>query len=171
MSKKGMDVLLSAWAELLERYPNIVLLSLGGEQVPDAVRERTLAWQGQILFVLNTENVLPYYQAADIFVLPSLAEGLSNALLEAQACGLPSVVTAVGGNTDVVRDGENGLVVTANQSAALADALVRLIEDKNLRESMSKAARERITAFSIYEVARQYDKLYQDLLVENRRLM
>ncbi|MCH7761418.1 glycosyltransferase, partial [candidate division TA06 bacterium] len=72
-------------------------------------------------------------------VLPSLAEGLPNALLEAQACGLASVVTRVGGNSEIVSHGENGLVVEAGDASGLASALTTLIDDPASRATMGRS--------------------------------
>jgi glycosyltransferase involved in cell wall biosynthesis len=164
MEKKGMGVLLEAWAEFAERFPNVLLLSLGGTEVPPALAEQASCWGEQVRFVLNTDQVLPYYQAADIFVLPSLAEGLSNALLEAQACGLACVVTDVGGNIDVIKHGQNGLVVKAGDVTALAAALVQLIEDEALRKTMGHKARAASAYFVISRIAKQYTELYGELI-------
>ncbi|HLC17189.1 MAG TPA: glycosyltransferase [Thermodesulfovibrionia bacterium] len=79
-------------------------------------------------FVLNQpDGVLPYFQAADLFVLPSFAEGLSNALLEAQTCGLPAVATHVGGNSDIIQENVNGLLIEPGNVKQLADSLSTLI--------------------------------------------
>jgi glycosyltransferase involved in cell wall biosynthesis len=93
---------------------------------------------------------------ADIFVLPSYFEGLSNSMLEAMAAGLPVVVTRVGGLPDVVRDEREGLLVDPRDITALHGALARLVLDENLRESLGRTARNTAARF---EVEAAVDKL------------
>ncbi|MCK4659045.1 MAG: glycosyltransferase [Phycisphaerae bacterium] len=88
-----------------------------------------------------TENVLDWYRAADLFVLPSRSEGLCNALLEAMACGLGVVATDVPGNREVLHHGETGLLVPLGEAAAFGVALRRLVEDAELRRRIGQAAR------------------------------
>jgi glycosyltransferase involved in cell wall biosynthesis len=78
--------------------------------------------------------------AGDVFVLPSLSEGLPTVVCEAMNCGLPVVATAVDGTPEAVRDGETGLLVPPRDPAALADALGRLLDDADLRGRMAEAA-------------------------------
>lgn len=90
------------------------------------------------------DEIRAAYGHADIFVLPSWAEGLPNALLEAMACGLPPVVTSVGGMVDVVEHGVSGLLVPSRDAQALADALADLLTDETRRRRMGSAARLRV---------------------------
>jgi colanic acid/amylovoran biosynthesis glycosyltransferase len=83
-------------------------------------------------------------QAADVFVLSSLSEGVSNAVLEAMACGLPVVTTAVGGMGEVVTDGIEGFLVPARDSGAISQALAELWPQPKLRRRMGESGRERI---------------------------
>ena len=97
-------------------------------------------------------------------MLPSRKEGLSNALLEAMASGLPSVVSDIPGNVAVVRDGVEGLVVPAGDVAALAEAMVKLYRSPELRDRMGSAARKTIEArFTISAVAEQLEAAYRTL--------
>ena len=101
---------------------------------------------------------------ADLFVLSSHSEGLSNALLEAMACGLPAVATAVGGAPEVIEDGVNGLLVPADDDAALADALLRLVRDPGVAGQLGEAARQTILArYSMEAVVDRYVNLYTEL--------
>lgn len=94
-------------------------------------------------FVGQQNDVSPYLEAADFFVLPSWHENLSNALLEAMAYGLPVVATAVGGNVEVLRDG-GGVLVAAHDSAALAGALARMASDADQRRNLGQVARRTV---------------------------
>lgn len=107
------------------------------------------------------DDVLPWYQAADAFVLPSRWEGLSNALLEALACGLPAIATNVGGNPDVIRDDENGRLIPVDDPRALSIAMHELTCNAPLRYRLADQARhsviERFDATKMFEsIARRY---------------
>ncbi len=165
--KKGTGVLLDAWQRLAERHANAVLVSVGGKSIPSELAPAIEACGNSVRFVMNQpDGVLPYLQAADVFVLPSFAEGLSNALLEAQVCGLPSVVTRVGGNTDVVEDGENGFVIGPGDAAELAARLGVLVEDEALRQRMSAKSLTAVAPFHMDSVAERYVELYSRLIGE-----
>lgn len=94
-----------------------------------------------VLLAGRQTDVCPWIQAADVFVLPSLWEGMSNALLEAMACGTAIVATAVGGNPELIRDGETGVLVPPSDPAALALAIRELLADPRRREKLGRAAR------------------------------
>jgi glycosyltransferase involved in cell wall biosynthesis len=104
-------------------------------------------------------------RAADLFVLPSLSEGISNALLEAMAQGLPCIATDIPGNRDLIRDGETGLLVPTGDPGALAQRIALLAGDEGLRASLGRAARRLVEVrFDIDSVAREYAALYRGLL-------
>ncbi len=105
------------------------------------------------------------YKALDIFVLPSLREGISNTLIEAMASGLPVIATRVGGNPEVVRDGGTGQLVPPQGSAALAAALQNYIEDPGLRRAHAAAGRERVCQrYNLTTMLKKYDSVYRSLL-------
>jgi glycosyltransferase involved in cell wall biosynthesis len=116
-------------------------------------------------FVGRVKNVRDYLYAADAFVLPSSSEGLSNALLEAMAVGLPCVVSNVPGNREVVKHGANGVLFDSGNVDALADALSGLLSDAEHAASLGHQARETIAGeYSLDIVAKQYLALYCGLL-------
>ncbi len=99
------------------------------------------------------------------FVLPSRAEGISNTILEAMACGLPVIATAVGGNADLVADDETGLIVPPADVAALAAALVQLATAPERAHSMGQAGRRRVLErFSLQAMVRGYQAIYDQQL-------
>lgn len=106
-----------------------------------------------IIFTGDQPDPLPWYQMADIFVLPSRWEGMSNALLEAMSCGLPVVATSAGGNADVIQPGENGLLVPPASPESLADALSTLLKESSLRNRLGQAARRHIESHHTIEAA------------------
>ncbi len=99
--------------------------------------------------MLSHKETLATMWAADAFVLNSSYEGLSHLLIEAQALGVPTVATRVGGNAEVITDGENGLLVPAGDTPALTRALARLLADEALRARLSAGAKESAKRFSI----------------------
>ncbi len=165
--QKGLDVLLHAFAELRPRLSHRVVLRFIGEG-PMEPQLRALADRlgvaADVCFLGRRDDVAAYLDDADVFVLPSHAEGLSNALLEAMACGVPPVVSDVPGNRDVVVDGVNGLLATAGDPARLARALERVLGNRALRERIGAAARATTTrTYSVDAVADRYRRLYATL--------
>jgi len=159
---KGVELLLQAWHQVTVEHPNALLVSVGGDNIPEALQEQA---GSSVRFVLNQpDGVLPYLQAADLFVLPSYTEGLSNALLEAQACGLPAVATRVGGNVDIIQENENGLLIDPGNAEQLAHSISAIIASPELRTKMSKRSYQAASRFDIKVVAKYYTLLYHKLL-------
>ena len=105
----------------------------------------------------------------DVFVLPSLGEGISNTILEAMACGLPVIATDVGGNPELVT-ADTGILVPSADPAALAGALARYVADPALRRAHGRAARGRIeTRFALSVMIERYHSLYLELLAKTTR--
>jgi sugar transferase (PEP-CTERM/EpsH1 system associated) len=108
------------------------------------------------------DDVPAVMQGLDLFVLPSLAEGISNTILEAMACGLPVVATRVGGNADLVEDGRTGQIVPAGDVQALADALCRWADDEAACRAAGAAGRARVEAlFSLPAMVAAYQRIYE----------
>jgi len=147
---KGVDVLMDA-ADRLSRKDVALAIELHGDTDdgnPEAVPAETLArWAngGDRRFMGFTKDVAAIWRHADIFVLPARSrEGMPRALLEAASCARAIIVTNVPGCRHFVRDGVEGLVVPPGDAAALADALETLARDRDLRERLGRAARERV---------------------------
>lgn len=119
----------------------------------------------QVIFVEVTHEIEKYYRAADIFVLPSSREGLSNALLEAMVTGLPCVASRLTGVTDVVIDhGVNGLLVPPGDAVALEDALRFLLQDPTFAQKLGRRARETVQErYSITQTASRMREAYERL--------
>lgn len=116
------------------------------------------------------DNIPDLLAAMDVFVLPSLAEGISNTILEAMACGLPVVATDVGGNSELVIEGSTGFLVPRSDPDALAGAIRRYVDDPELRAAHGQTAHLRCEAeFSINTMVKNYQNLYDDLLSGNRK--
>jgi glycosyltransferase involved in cell wall biosynthesis len=139
--EKCIDNLIDVWNEIHTEYPHALLLILGNGPEEMALKER--AGNG-IRFLGAVEDVTPYLQISDLFVLPSATEGLSVAMLEAMACGLPVLVTQVGGAPDVIEHGKNGWLIPPLNPNALKDGLNILLRNNEVRQKLGNQARERI---------------------------
>lgn len=125
-------------------------------------RSEALSLIGRVVLVGASDRIPDYLRAADMFILPSRLEGMSNAILEAMACGLPIVAHDVGGNPELVAHGETGLLCPAGDSKRLADAIRRLAEDAALRRDMGARARGRAVAeFSLEAMMDNYARYYR----------
>ncbi len=165
-AQKRVDLLLQAWAALPSRHrPQPLLLVLGdGPQAAElAGLAQALGISGAVRFLGTVAEVAPFLRAADLFVLPSRAEGMSNALLEAMACGLPVVASDVGAARDLLGQEEGGRLVPPGDVDALTVALETIAGDPDLRRKLGGAARERAMVFDIKAIVDQYLDLYKSL--------
>ncbi|MGH7408997.1 MAG: glycosyltransferase, partial [Candidatus Methylomirabilales bacterium] len=144
--KNSHPTLLEAFAAIRQALPEarLFLVGDGPERGP---LERAVArrgWGGAVTFAGEQADVRPWLHRMAVYVQPSIAEGMSNSILEAMACGLPVVATRVGGTPEMVEDGVSGLLVPPEDPAALATALVTLLGDPARRAAMGAAGRERV---------------------------
>jgi sugar transferase (PEP-CTERM/EpsH1 system associated) len=160
---KRVDVLLEASARL--EGAHTVIVGDGPERTRLEAMAHRLGLAPRVHFVGQQLDVRPWLAALDVFLLPSDWEGMSNALLEAMAAGLPVVATAVGGTPEVVVEGATGFLVPPGDPAALAEVTTRLLGDSDLRSAMGEAGRARAERhFSIAETVRRTEELYTTLL-------
>ena len=164
--RKGLDLLLNAFSEDEKLLSSSVIIVAGTG--PDEDRIKRLSSKIGILekvrFLGQTNEVERYLNASDIFVLPSFSEGMPNSLLEAMACGLPVIASKIGGVVDVVEDGRSGILFEPGDISGLASAMVRLLNDNELRLKLGAEARKRIVdSFSIDMIADEYIRLYERL--------
>jgi glycosyltransferase involved in cell wall biosynthesis len=158
---KHVDRLLTAWRNLQREYPQALLLIIGSGEEESSLRQMS---GENVQFIGQVEDVVPYLQSSDFFVLPSAAEGLSNALLEALSVGLPCIATAVGGTPDVIVDGVNGLLIAPDKADELRTGLLKLLSDGSMRQRLGVQARETIQArYSLESTADQLASLYMRL--------
>jgi glycosyltransferase involved in cell wall biosynthesis len=150
-----------------DQLPGFTLDIVGDGPMGDIVRalSHELGLDDVVRFHGMQDDVRPWLADSDLFVLPSLSEGISITLLEAMGAGLPVVATDVGGNREVVRDGESGLLVPVTDPAALADAMLALLRDPARSVRMGNAGRARVEAeFNIDRTVAAYQQAYLELL-------
>ncbi len=164
---KGLEMLIDALAILAPGRPNLRTVIVGDGPLRAALEERAAAKRvtDRVVFAGVRRDVPEILAAADIFALPSIAEGMPIAVLEAMASGLPIVSTAIDGVPEVVTDGEVGLLVRTREPADFAERLDALVIDEARRRRLGAAARQRVeTVFSARRMAQNTAKVYRDLL-------
>lgn len=170
---KGQAYLLECLALLRDQGTDFRCVLIGDGPERDALVEQVARLQltKHVWFAGFRDNVPAWLAAIDVLVMPSRWEGLPMALLEAMALGKPIVAHAVGGIPDVVRDGQEGLLVAPHHPQQMMQALGRLLGDAALREQMGAKALSRVRAhYSAEALARAYEKLYQDAMTERALL-
>ena len=157
---------IEAAQSLLPDFPDARFLVVGEGPVRTELERKIeeLGLQGKVLLTGHREDVPEILSACDIFCLPSLKEGFSNAVLEALAAGLPSVVTNVGGNAEAVEEGQSGLVIPPARPDALLGALGWLIGHPDERKKMGRQAALRAEFFSLDKMVGDLRHLYLRLL-------
>jgi glycosyltransferase involved in cell wall biosynthesis len=163
--EKGIDHLVRAAALVVRQDPSFRLLVAGGGACLAALQELAgaLGVGEQVRFLGQVRDIPGLLASAGLFVLPSLSEGVSLTLLEAMARGLPVVTTRVGGNPEVVAEGETGLLVPAQDPATLAAAILELRRDPERGRRMGLAGRERVERhFDVRRMVVAYEALYRE---------
>jgi len=171
-AEKGVVHLVGAFHALLQAHPSARLL-LAGDGPSRRSLETTveaLRLEPFVRFLGSAASPWPLLSGTDIFALPSLVEGMPNALLEAMAAGLPAVATAVGAVPEMVIDGREALVVPPGDTGALARALAELAASPARRREMGALARRRVEeAYRIEATVAQTERLYDELLAPQGR--
>jgi glycosyltransferase involved in cell wall biosynthesis len=160
---KGVDVLLRAIA--LVEDVHLAIVGDGPERASLAALADDLGVSNRVHWAGHRRDVPRLLPAFDLFVQPSLHEGLSNATLEAMTAGLPVVATAVGGTSEVVVDEVTGFLVPPRDPQALAQGICALLHDSDLRRKMGRAGQARVAQhFSLKHMVEQTQALYERLL-------
>lgn len=165
--QKGHRYLIDAVTSVASSYPDTQFLFIGDGELKDELRTqaREAGLLGKIHFLGNRGDVQDLLAAVDLFVLPSLWEGLSIALLEAMAAGKPIVATSVSGTTQVMIHGQTGLVVPPRDSRALANAIVQLLSNPAQAQAMGQAAKHHVAVnFGAQKQIDEHLALYHQLL-------
>ena len=163
---KGADNVIGILPSLAQRFPGLTLVMLGGGPLREelAALAESLGVSQEVR-LLGESDPTPFLRVADVFVLPTQSEGMSNALLEAMGGGLPCVATQVPGNVEIISHGQTGLLVEPGKPEELAEAIGRLLADPALRLRMGEAARQRVRdIYSVDTMVAAYRRLFERLV-------
>lgn len=158
--RKGLNYLIEAVALLVPKYPELRLKIMGDgsarPKLETLVKERGLEEKVIFLGRIPREETTPYYQEASLFVMPSLNEGMSNAMLEALASGLPIIATPTGGTAELVTESKNGTVVPEQSVTALVQAIEPFLQHSELVTAYGTESRKRAEAQDWDKVAQNF---------------
>jgi sugar transferase (PEP-CTERM/EpsH1 system associated) len=167
---KGIDILLRSVAQIIEEHPKqratlrLVVVGDGSLKSDLILLAQELGLADIVLFTGQRNDIPEIFRSMQLFVLASLNEGISNTILEAMSSGLPVVVTNVGGNRELVGDGETGQLVPAKSSTEIAKAILFYINSVDRRQVDGNAGRSKAKRlFNIETMVKRYDALYQSL--------
>ena len=146
--QKGLQYLVEASQAVVKKVPNVRFVVRAYASEPEyrieflnLINDYNMQDHFKIIEEFSPYEEIPRYMAAsDVFVLPSISEGLAVVILEAMACGVPVIGTKIGGISDVVINEYNGLLVEPRDVQSLADAIIRVLSDENLRDTLSRGA-------------------------------
>jgi len=165
-SHKGQLQIIALARRWRTSHPEVRFVLVGAGRDESRLREAA-AGLSNVLFTGEVANVGDYLAAFDLFLYPSRHEGLGSILLDALEAGLPVVATAVGGIPEIIRDGENGMLVTPDEPAVFEAAVSALYADGELRARVATANRLRAREFSAATMTARYDRLYRELAAGN----
>ena len=165
---KGINELFAAYRRILNEMPDARLMLVGGMDKADSVDDELYSWaksEPRVLFCGFTNVVEQYLSAMDVFILPSYREGFGSVVVEAEAMGLPVIVTDIPGPTDAMREAQTGLIVKKADVDALVEAMSCLGNDQALREKFAA------NAWSFVENNFEQEELIRQIAQDRRRLM
>lgn len=175
---KGHNFLIDAAREILDKYDDVHFLIVGNDKID-------VEWANSLKRLVKDKRMEKYFtftgtrndvnnilSVTDVFVLPSLTEGLPLTLLEAMASGVPVVSTDVGSISEVVKHRENGLLIPSGNSKLISQSVIELFDNLEWAGSMAESARELVRSkFSIEETARGYENLYLRNFYKNQNIL
>jgi len=165
---KGIDTLIALMPELVKINPKFKLIILGDGPEKENYQLSIINYQLQdkvkLLGKVSHEKVFEYLQSAKMFVLNTGYEGLPHIVLEAMQAGCPVITTSVGGNPEVIRDGENGLLVEYNNKEQLKSAILRLLGDDSLRPRLVEQAKKDLGKFNFIRMIDETENVINKLI-------
>ena len=164
---KGHAYLFDAFRSVLKLHPKTKLLVVGQGALEDGLKRQVseLGIDHAVSFLGLRNDVPSILAALDLFVLPSLSEGLSVALLEAMSAAVPVVASNVGGTPEIVQDGQSGLLVSPENASELADCILEIVNNREKSKLLGERGRERVAKeFTTARMFHQYQELYEGCL-------
>ncbi len=165
--QKGIEYLLYAAKKTIEQFPNITFIIVGSGPLASQLKELSIKLNisRNVKFIGFRNDIPELLSVIDIFVLPSLWEGMPNALLEAMAAGKPVIATDTGGSKDLIDSNINGVLVEPANSEALAEAILKLLGDPAQRQRLGESAREKVKErFPIDKMVFKTEQIYTKLI-------
>jgi L-malate glycosyltransferase len=166
---KGLYDLIESSRIVCKKYPDTKFVLIGSGTIFDNLKKQVNKFKLEDNFIftgfLSKSQIIEYYQNATVFVLPSYREGFPTSLMEAMSCGVPSIATNVEGNFELIQNGENGLLVPLKNPEKLAESIVYLLENEELRSKIGRNARDYIVKNYDWEtITDGFEKLYNQLI-------
>lgn len=172
-AEKGHPTLLDAWPDVLAEFPTATLLIIGEGSRREALQAQAAALgiAGSVIFTGRRDDVPAVTKALDVAVLPSYREAQGLTILEAMALSRPVVASNVGGIPEMIEDGVTGLLVAPHEPAALAGAIVRLLRDHPLADTLGRAGHDLVhERFCVQLMARAVETIYDEAVLAGQRL-
>jgi len=166
--RKNHKVLISAFKKLINKYPSLVLLLVGKDQGTKVQIEKQIKSlkipKGKIRILGYREDVIEILKISDLFVFPSLSEGMPNAVLEAMAAGLPIVASDILPNRELIKNKKNGLLFPPKSVSKLVQCVEQLIKNPDLRKKYAQNALNIVKEnFTIEKTVKKFEKIYREL--------
>jgi len=164
---KNQRILIEILLELKNVYPQVKLVFVGGGEEEDNLKRLAIEKRvkNDVLFLGKRSDVNEILKAFDLFVFPSLTEGLPLVVIEAMASGLPVIASHVGGIPELIIHGKNGLLVPPTSKNEIKSAIINLIQNPDLRIKMGQLGRKIFeTQFSLPQMVKKYIEVYEDVL-------
>jgi glycosyltransferase involved in cell wall biosynthesis len=168
---KGINELVNAFIHVNNRHPNTVLILVGPfEHELDKLEPKTIEFINNNSSIIQTgfqRDVRPFYAISNVLVFPSYREGFPNVPIQAGAMGLPSIVTDINGCNEIIQDGYNGLIIPSKNEIELENAMLRLVEERELLEKLASNSRSSIVSrFNQADIWPLIKQTYNDCLLE-----
>lgn len=164
--QKGLIYLLEAASMVCHQYPNVKFYIAGEGELKNQLQNEIhrLGLHEYVQLIGKHPKIYEFLRQLDLFVLPSLWEGLPTVILEAMVAGVPVIATNIPGTDELIQNGKNGWLVAPRSAPALASAIIEAICSPEIRERFIEAGRTRVLNFSIDKVANEYIQLFERLL-------
>jgi len=163
--EKGHKYLLEAWSCVIKIFPDakLFLIGEGGERknIEEIIKNLKISDSVILTGNLPHQQVLEEICKSEIFVCPSLAEGLGNVFIEAQACGTTPIGTRVGGIPDIIKNEKNGLLIKPKNVDDIKNAIIKLLTDKELNKKLSLTAQEDVKKFQWENIIKDIEYIYE----------
>jgi glycosyltransferase involved in cell wall biosynthesis len=164
--EKAHEYIIKAWSKVIEKYPQARLLLVNDgpekEKIVQMVKEQGLENSVVMKGLMPQKDVFKLLAESEVFICPSLAEGLGNVFIEAQAAGAVPIGTRVGGIPDVIQNMDNGILVEPKNSEQIAEAIIKLLDDRELLNRLREKGLVTSKLFEWDVVMDQIEKIYEE---------